>query len=45
MSIAANAIGQMPIAADPRPAQNSSKTPPNRTITPKPDVVQQPEAR
>lgn len=45
MSIAENAIAQMPIAGEAAPAQYSSKTPPKRTITPTADAVQQPEAR
>lgn len=45
MSVGANAIAQLPIAADAAPPDVSKKPPPKRTITPQADAVQQPEAR
>jgi hypothetical protein len=45
MSIAASAIGEMPICADSAPAASRKKPPPKRTVTATADAVQQPEAR
>lgn len=45
MSIGANAIGEMPIAADAVVPATSSKPPKKRQFTAKADAVQQPEAR
>jgi hypothetical protein len=45
MTIAANAVGQAPVAADAPPATSPGKAPPGRTTTATADPVQQPEAR
>jgi hypothetical protein len=45
MSIATDALGEAPIGADPAPATTTRKPPPNRRLTAKADVVQQPEPR
>ena len=45
MSIAAKAIGEMPIAAQDVPPSSTKKPPPKRTITAIADAIQQPEAR
>ena len=45
MSLAANAVAELPLAADSVPAANRGKPPANRTVTPNADAVQQPEAR
>jgi hypothetical protein len=44
MSIARSALGELPLSSDP-PAASKGKPPPNRSITPNSDAVQQPEAR
>lgn len=45
MSLAANAVAEMPLAGDKEPASKDSKTPTSRTVTANADAVQQPEAR
>lgn len=45
MSIAANALSELPIGADTPPASSSKKAPPRRRVNAKLDVIQQPEAR
>jgi hypothetical protein len=45
MSIGANAIGEMPIAADAVVPTTSSRPPKKRQFTAKADSVQQPEPR
>jgi hypothetical protein len=45
MSLAANAIAEVPLGGDRRPALYAGRAPAARTITAKPDAVLQPEAR
>lgn len=45
MSMGANAISEMAVAADGKPARYAGRAPANRTVTPMADAVQQPEAR
>jgi hypothetical protein len=45
MSVAANAIGEMPIGADRRPAASTNQAPSARRVAATADPVQQPEAR
>ena len=45
MSIAASALGEMPLCADFAPMISTSKTPKNRRVAAKADAVQRPEPR
>jgi hypothetical protein len=45
MSIGANALSEVPICADPAPANSTTKPPRHRIISAKADQLLQPEAR
>lgn len=45
MSIGADVISQLPVAAQQAPAASSNKPPKRRQVTAKADAVEQPEAR